>query len=255
MVSVELQGRLGNHLYQYVMARVISEKLDYDFTIPNGVPYGDKTVKGGWLGNKFFNCDMGIQPYRKQTNVFKEIGDKFNSEVFDIDNNTHLNGWWQSERYFEGFEGEIREWFKMDTPTNNIIDDNTCVIHFRAQDAYLRDYLLPKKYFISAKEHINSRINKDIKFIVITDNKPLAKKYFPYDTIYQNDMRTDFQLILHSKYKIISSSTFSWWASWLGLLNSEIVIAPDRWLNYNYNFTKDETFFPKDIKTKNFIYL
>ncbi len=33
MISVELRGRLGNQLFQYAVCRIMSEKLDCDFSI------------------------------------------------------------------------------------------------------------------------------------------------------------------------------------------------------------------------------
>lgn len=255
MISIELQGRLGNHLYQYAVARVMAEKIGCEYTIPNGKLTGGSSVTGGWLGNKIFNCDMGVQPFKKQPNIFTENNDAYTPEINDIKDNTHLNGWWQSEQYFEGYENKIREWYNIEKPDSPYIGGDYCIIHFRAQDAYLHHNLLPKSYFVNAKNYVIEKTNNNINFVIVTDNPTKAKEYFTEDIIIHNDMKTDFQLIMYSKYKIISHSTFSWWASWLGEPDSEIIIAPNRWLNNNYRFSKDESFYPKSIKTKNFIYL
>lgn len=75
------------------------------------------------------------------------------------------------------------------------------------------------------------------------------------DIIISNEMCVDYSLLFHSKYKIISASTFSWWASYLSLENSAIIIAPDRWMNYNKNIINDDIFIPNDIRTNRFIYI
>lgn len=251
MITVELKGRLGNHLFQYVICRIVAEKNGYEYSIPDGVPFGDKSISGGWLGKKLFSCSMGGE-YKNQPNVFKEKDNSFTMGVFNVVDNTHIDGWWQSEKYFYGWEEKIKEWYKMDDID---IDDNICVIHLRAQDGYLvGNHLLPVDYFISSKEKVKE-MNGNVEFLIVTDNIEMGNKYFPDDRVVSNDMKTDFGLIKSAKYKIISNSSFSWWAAWLGLTDSELVIAPDRWMNYNYNRDNGNTFYPLDIKTKKFIYL
>lgn len=253
MISVELKGRFGNHLFQYALCRIVAEKNNYNFCIPNGDFLGVNSVYGGWLGRKLFKCSHGLK-YERQSNSFNE-GNVFSEDVFNIPDSTHLNGYWQSPKYFKGYEEKIRKWYHIEKPESEYINSDYCVIHLRAQDGYLRDnYVLPKLYFDTAKSYIK-KINPHIKFVVVTDNLDMAKHYFSGDIIIKNDMKLDFQILLYSKYKIISNSSFSWWASWLGIPNSEIIIAPDRWMNYNFNKHKEDKFYPYDIKTKEFIYL
>jgi hypothetical protein len=90
---------------------------------------------------------------------------------------------------------------------------------------------------------------------VITDNHSLAKKYFPDDLIINGTDVEDFKTIYNSKCKIISNSTFSWWASWLNSDNSDLIIAPNRWMNYNFNKFNENTFYPHNIDTIFFNYI
>ena len=227
MITTELKGRIGNQLFQYAVCRIMSIKLNTDYAYW-GWP---------WIGDRFFNLPKLNKS--KATTLFKEGLNKYNKELLNITDNTHIDGYWQSEKYFIGFEDEIRNWFHMEDIE---MDDNQCVIHFRAQDGYLSDnYVLPVTYFDQAKEIIKKE-NPNIRFLVVTDNINMAKKYFKGDTIISNNMKKDFRLIKSAKYKIISNSSFSWWAAWLNLPTSKMVIAPNRWMNYNYNKFKEDKY-------------
>ena len=245
MVTVELRGRLGNQLFQYSICRVMAERLGCEYSIPPE-----------WLGKEIFKCDLGGNPYTKSSTVFDEGVNAFNSDIFNIGNDTHLFGFWQSEKYFMGYENKIRSWLKLDVPSTPYIQKEYCTIHFRAQDGYLREnFVLPVSYFERCKEYVRDKVGPHIRFVVVTDNPQLSKKYFPNDIIINNDMKTDLAILTHSTYKIISNSSFSWWAAWLGLPNSQLVVAPKRWMNYNNTITQEDSFYPHDIVTSNFHYI
>lgn len=254
MISIELKGRLGNHLFQYALCRVVAEKNNYEFSIPNGKKIGDQSVSGSWLGSELFNCSLG-KKFSKQTNTFSENKNSFSPDVFNIGDGTHLNGYWQSEKYFNNYEDKIREWYKIDIPDTPFIGEEYCVIHYRAQDAYLRENIMPTQSFFECGKNKIKESYPNIKFVVISDNPTLAFKKFKGDIILNNDKKTDFSIILHSKNKIISNSSFSWWSAWLGARDSNLIIAPNRWMNYNFNLNKDDIFYPNNIRSKYFNYI
>lgn len=242
MITTELKGRLGNHLFQYVTCRVVADSKNYSYSIPRN-----------WLGSKLFkNADLG-KDYIRQNTVFKEGINKYNPDVFNISDNTHIDGYWQSDKYFSERKDDIKDWFKIDNI--NIKYENYCVIHLRAQDDYLtKNYLMPIDYFLNAKKYVKTKY-PNIDFLIISDNYLLAKKYFPKDLVLNNSEVEDFKIIYISKCKIISNSTFSWWASWLNSDNSDLIIAPNRWMNHNYNKFKENIFYPYDISTDTFHYM
>jgi hypothetical protein len=111
-------------------------------------------------------------------------------------------------------------------------------------------WFLEKKYYQDSMNYVKEMI-PNISFLIITDDVNDSKSLFPnIDCISSDDMKTDFLALLHSKYNIISNSTFSWWSAWLK--EKEIVVAPNNWLNYN---KPGLGFYPVDMKTKEFIYL
>ena len=97
MVSCSLYGRAGNQYFQVSATIAYSLKNNMYYSIPkNGLNFGVKTHY------KFPNqTDLKADlVYYQPTHGYTEIP-KFS----DI----HLNGHFQSEKYFEGFKDEIRQ--------------------------------------------------------------------------------------------------------------------------------------------------
>lgn len=237
MITIELKGRLGNQMFQYATCRSIAERNSTEFGIIN---------PNKWLGNGLFNCD--VKKATPEKYAYKETKDRVfekNKEVLNK-NNVHLDGFFQSEKYFLDYEKKIKDWFQ--TKDLNV-DDNKCIIHLRGGDYKSHGYLLSREYFEKAKSLIKG-INENILFEIVTDDKSLAKKYFPNDTVSMEDQNNDFLKIKNAKYLIISNSSFSWWGGWLNN-NAEKIIAPKYWFNRENN----KNWYPYDIKSKKFTYV
>lgn len=234
---------LGNHLFQYVICRLVAEKNNYNFFIPYS----------GYLKDFFPNLELGVKDGEIINTFFEDTGhQQFNPEIFNLPNFTNLSGYFQTEKYFENYEYNVFEWFNMgDLPK---LDENLCLIHLRGGDnrtgpiAIQLGWLLPKEYYEKAMAKI-IEYNKDVIFKVITDDVELSKIYFPNLEIMSKNTIEDFKLLRSCKYSIISPSTFSWWARWL---SNGITIAPNNWLNYN---NPAKGFYPVDIKSKKFKYV
>ena len=243
MIRAKLRGRLGNQLFQYAICRIVAEQNGYDYSIPKE-----------WQGQRLFECSLGVDcTHEENLNIFKEGKNKFNPEVFDVKDNTIIEGFWQSDKYLSGYEEQVKEWFRPSKIKPIKMKDNTCVIHLRMKDRYNRDLKLPKEYFDKAKEIVTSKVGQSIKFLIVTDNPNGAKNYFKDDKIISGTLTEDFITIHQAKYKIISASTFSWWASWLNTTEDSLIIAPNKWMDYNRPNSK--LFFPIDIKTDKFTYI
>ena len=244
MIRAKLKGRLGNQLFQYAICRIVAEQNGYEYSIPKE-----------WQGQRLFECSLGVDcTHEENLKTFNEGENKFNPEVFDVKDNTILDGFWQSDKYLYGYEEKVKAWFKPKKINSINIKDNTCVIHLRMKDRYFWEkYRLPIEYFDKAKEIVKSKVDQSIKFLIVTDNPEMAKSYFKDDEITNNNMEADFFTIYQAKHKIISASTFSWWASWLNATEDSLIIAPNKWMHYNK--INSNLFFPRDIKTDKFEYI
>jgi hypothetical protein len=270
MISVYLNGRLGNNLFQYVFCRIASLKNNCNFFIPKNSEesktfyshFSHKFNKSFempcesnphfWTGEKLFNVDYGFN----DGNIIKFVED---INIENVTDGTLLVDFYQSDSYMLEYRDTIiNEWFKFNdtvkSESKTLLEkyniDEYCYIHLRGTDyKTIHQYYLPIDYYLNAINYIKN-FKPDIKLLIITDDIDEAKRMFPEDEVVSNSTEIDFYLISQSKYKIIPNSSFSWWASWLSKKN-EITVAPNNWFNYN----KGGGFSPQGIKTSFFTYL
>jgi hypothetical protein len=270
MISVYLNGRLGNNLFQYAFCRIASIKQNCNFYIPNNrdesisfysycsqktFRYFEMSCESNphyWTGEKLFNIDYGFN----DSNIIKSVED---INIENVTDGTLLVDFYQSDSYLLDYRNIIiNDWYKFNESIveeskdllNRYNIDEYCYIHLRGGDyKTIPQYFLPISYYVKAINHI-TEINPKIKFLVITDDIDEGKKMFPKFDVISNTTEIDFYLISQSKYKIIPNSSFSWWASWLSK-NNKITIAPNNWFNYN----NGDTFSPPGIKTSFFTYI
>jgi len=254
MISISLKGRLGNQIFQYVICRLIALKNNYNFYIEE---IGEPSTEGMHVKDFFENIELG-----KKDGDIKFIFNEdhnlqtFNPQIFQIPDFTKISGFFQSPRYYKDYEKIVRSWFNLALSEkakfllNKYNPKDFCYIHLRGTDYKNHNHwFLNKDYYQKSINYIKN-IKKDIKFLIITDDQNEASNSFPHIENLSEDMKTDFLLLLNSRYTIISNSSFAWWPAWLK--EKEKVIAPNNWLNYN----KPELgFYPIDIKTDGFIYI
>jgi hypothetical protein len=248
-------GRLGNQMFQYSVCRIISEKLNYNFYIPEKV---HDSAEKQHIKNFFHNLELGTKDGEIKFVIQEDhTCQVFNPNFFLVEDFTKFIGFFQSPKYFKGYEEKIKSWFQHEP--SEIVDNflkkydtnKYCYIHLRGTDYKNHNlFFLNKDYYNKAIDKINS-IAPNLSFIVFTDDLKTSKEMFPeFECFSHADMMIDFQLLKNAKFNIIPNSTFSWWAAWLGKKN--IVIAPNNWLNYNRPI---DGFYPVDIKTDEFFYV
>lgn len=270
MISVYFNGRLGNQIFQYVSLRYVSSKNRSNFWAPSNHSesvdfYSTMSSRFGrcfelptdtnphyWIGNNIFQIDFGV--YDNDINMISDT-----EELDSISESSLMVGFYQTDKYIQNIRDDVKSWLvlrpELKDKSKNILNkyptSEYCYIHFRGGDYKQIDkYYLPIQYYIDSAKKI-SDINKDIKYVVITDDCEEAKKFFPNYDVISNSMEIDFYLLYSSKYTIIPNSSFSWWASWLNDDNI-ITIAPERWFNYNKG---EGDFDPPYVKSSRFTYI
>ena len=236
---------LGNHLFQYVLCRLVSEKKGYNFYL----------TPENYIVKCFKDVEIGVNDGEIQHEYIENFTQAHDSSIFNLHDFTNLVGYFQTEKYFLDDEDNIKSWFKVevDSETQEVLDkyplENYCYIHLRGGDYKITNQLLPKTYFIEAMNLVKTKYCQ-LSFVIITDDIELSKSYFPEIDAISNDVVTDFKSLYFSKYSIISNSSFSWWSSWLS--DKIVTIAPKKWLNYNQ---PSMGWHPIDIETSKFIYI
>ena len=157
-----------------------------------------------------------------------------------------LEGYWQSERYFEDIEDIIRNDLRIVPPTDRenrnmaekIADNTSVAIHIRWFDSpedRQSPYNISIDYYKRAIEILERRLSAP-HYFVFSDNPeaavaklPLTKDRMTLVAHNANDglAHADLWLMKQCQHFIIANSTFSWWGAWLSENREKIVLAPD----------------------------
>lgn len=277
MITTNLTGNLGNHMWQYAVCRTVAEKLGYKWGI-NPSPTHD--YYSGKNQMYFMDVDFG-EEVKGIERDFHELWLTYNhidsvnitmldKRVYEIQDNTRLighngaaGGIYQSEDYIIERKEDISKWFSLNKKysdhyksilnQNNIsLDDDLCVINFRGGEYRgIPNVLLRKEYWRDAVNHMLS-FNPNMKFLVITDDPDCARRFMPFPMgAHHVDIGFDFYAVNQAKWCIISNSTFGWWAAWLNKRANKI-IAPKYWARHNVS---DGYWATGDSYTRCFTYL
>ncbi|MCX6755652.1 MAG: DUF3431 domain-containing protein [Candidatus Nomurabacteria bacterium] len=254
---------LGNQLACYIATRVIAKDRGYNFGIMHpekfkgldffNLDFGEKVIGGkGPEGGPVVELPQGIKYYYNERKItHPENGADirlYDKDLVNVLDNTKIDGCMQDEQYIIHRKDEIREWLKVKEEYEyyDYSNENTCVINFRGGE-YTRhnDFFLNKDYWINAINHM-LKINKNFRFIVITDDVYTAKKFFPHYEVFHFSIAKDYVIIKNAHYLILSNSSFAWFPAWLSE-NLKYCIAPKYWGRHNisdgywslgYNITK-----------------
>lgn len=222
---VDVIGGLGNQI----------------FIIAAGYAYAKRHGKNLIVNDSNWGAGQGNHPSGYKSNIFKNF--QFGSitsnptviaekranydELPYIEGDVTLSGYFQSLKYFEDCKDEFIELLELPAIRPEM---DKVAVHIRRGD-YLKHahihYVCNTDYF--EKQFI--RFNP--KYVdVFTDSPDHVRNEFKHRTLNIITGNTELEdLALMSQYdKIIcSNSSFSWWASLLGVKKKQIVV-PDVWL-------------------------
>ena len=240
---------LGNQLWCYVVTRVIAKNKGYDFGIKSpekfkcndflSLDLGQPVTGGtGPEGGPPHTLPNGITHYYSERKITHPSNGRdirmYDKNLVDIPDNTKIDGIMQDEQYIVHRKDEIRQWLKVkeEYECYDFSNDDTCVINFRGGEyVYIKSVFLLQKYWDDAVENMR-KINKDFKFIVITDDVVTAKKFFPKFDVFHFGIAKDYAVIKNAKYLILSNSSFAFFPAWLNE-NLKFCIAPKYWSQHN----------------------
>lgn len=156
----------------------------------------------------------------------------------------HLEGYWQSERYFEDVASTIREDLRIIPPTDATNLDiaqriRSCLsvaVHVRFFDApqNQRGHNASEDYYALAVAKM-ATLAPDAHYFVFSDQPAAARARIPLPderiTLVAHNQGdehayADLWLMTQCQHFIIANSTFSWWGAWLANGAGKQVIAP-----------------------------
>lgn len=275
-VITRLEGGLGNIMFQYALGRYLSLKngarLKFDVSSCKVNLLGDyslslelfninieeniatdKEIKlFEWYkiksGRQWFLYNLFFADTNK---YIKEKWFHFDPEILKLRGDIYLNGWWQTEKYFNTIREQLLNDFTVREPlsgrnkyfSEKITATNSISIHFRRLDYVknkkTRNYHgeLSKEYYKEALGIIVSKVKNPVFFIFSDDPLWVQENIsFPLETVYvlgndpMESPHEDMRLMSLCKHNIIANSSFSWWGAWLNQNKEKIVIAPNVWL-------------------------
>jgi hypothetical protein len=239
---------LGNQLACYVTTRVVAKDKGFDFGIMNphkfkcldfmDLDFGLPVTGGsGREGGPPDTLPDDIQHYFKERWLYLSNGsnvtiDDLNLE--SIQDNTKIDGIFQSEDRIIHRKDEIRQWLKVKAEKDcyDYSDPNICIINYRGGEyASVVHFHLNGKYWDDAIDRMR-KINPNFRFVVITDDVERASRQFPDFEVKHFDVGTDFTIIKNAHYLILSNSSFPYFAT---LLSDTVkyILAPKYWGRYN----------------------
>lgn len=228
MVSFVNQGRAGNFFFEAATALAYALRHGLDFTVPATTrnPKWDP-IYFPHLVNPNYNPKL-------PTVYIKESGHQYQELPFYEqyrNRNIILQGYFQSELYFKEYREEILKAFALPWNPHNDVS-----IHVRRGD-YLqypdKHPVVPAEFYVDAIEHFYKKGYRD--FYVFSDDIPYCKKSFishaGVNFIFSEDKNEieDLVGISNCAHHIGSSSTFSWWGSWLSRNADSITVTPKLW--------------------------
>jgi len=267
---VVLKGGLGNQLFSYSAARRLATVNSAELVIDSQSGFADDIRYRRAYSLRHFNIRARtataserlepmsrlrrrlnrsasrLLPFARRRYITQE-GLALDRRLLELrfDGCRYIEGYWQSESYFEDIEPIIRDELKILTPFNHenqLMADvihrfNSVGIHVRWFDDRSEDALsnCPLDYYQRAIAFVEQRLS-DPHYFIFSDNpgKAVRTLTFPHDRVTAVDLNDgnddaigDLWLMSQCKHMIIANSTFSWWGAWLGKSPGQIVISPD----------------------------
>ncbi len=281
MIIIQMMGGLGNQMFQYALYRqLISmgkevkmddragfvEDMQRDPELEVfGIDYeraSRKEIIKMRDSSPALTAKVRRKLFGRHNNSYFEENKCFQSKIFDWDN-IYLEGYWQSEKYFQDVGDELRQKFSIERLKNNpdknfrlskqsesylwkIEQTQSVSIHVRRGD-----YLLPQNQELFGSictDHYYERAIKaiverypDCIFYVFTNDEEWSiewlKKFAGGKNKFINvevPEHKDYEalaLMSRCKHNILANSSFSWWASYLNDNPFKMVMAPEKWMN------------------------
>ena len=280
VIIVRMQGGIGNQLFQYAFyLNLISKRKNVYLDFSHFSKYSKRPLK---IFEAFeFECPLAPsnivnqylqlryprfiyrlfnRPLRLISNyqimnsnnikyIFKE-NDNLHPEAYKYIRYGYLDGYWQSEIYFDNIIQNIPSIFKFKTVNNISVlqmktrilnSNNNTSLHWRRGDyvGHKNSGINLESYFENSLKYMISKKNIKDVFVFTEDPKWVKQKLENY-CLNINFVHVSEELSNHEDYhelflmtlcknNIISNSSFSWWGAYLNRYDQKMVIAPDKW--------------------------
>lgn len=277
-VVVGLSGGLGNQMFQYAAGRALAVRLGAPLVLDLSWFHGQKKRQFA-LSPFRIVAELRSQcpwlPGRGQALVSR-ISRRWARRIFGVpvlrESHFHytpefavptegvfLEGYWQSERYFDEIRPLLEADFALDMPLppacsalrEAIAASDSICVHVRRGD-YLTDPVAARTHGTCAKDYYRSGVHELALGLerphcfVFSDDPAWVRNHLALDcetTVVDlngpDDAHLDLALMAACCHFLIANSSLSWWGAWLGQHPGKRVIAPVRWFLTQNKDTRD----------------
>jgi len=266
MVVPVLKGGLGNQMFQIACAYAYAKKHGKDFGLNYNIPHT------GSQGNSPINYKNTLYKNIPTTEVIPQttLQEKrfAYQEIPKHKDNILLDGYWQSEKYFNDYRTEVKELFyfsdtdkeKWNKLTEKLEPESIIGCHVRRGD-YIHyedihpclgwNYYKQAVYYLERSNTITTEnvvdnvvVCCDDWFSLNEENIFTPTQYIKYFSTEGSSELQDLYTLSMCKRLIISNSTFSWWAAFLGKSRGNSVVAPKKWFGASGPQNVDDLYDP-----------
>jgi len=244
MVVTKHIGRLCNSMFQIATSIGYARKYGYQWAADTGSGVSDpySAIHKVYPNLPKENWGAGSR-YQEHPNEFCEIHGVHKNQchfdyhpIPDLGGRVSMMGFFQSYKYFEGQDEEIKKVFAL--PHVDGYEDYVS-IHVRRGDYVQHAGSFPpvdEKYLDTALDEMSQRLEtKHMKIMWFSDDIEWCKKTSKniqgeYKELHEfsegRNEYHDLSLMASCGHHIIANSTFSWWASYLGHNPDKITVCP-----------------------------
>lgn len=253
MVYIELNGRVGNHLFQIAAGaslakinntefRVVCHR-DYKLAVPDNC-YIEDYIKQ--FSDNLYSKIVIENERPTHYSLYNEPS--YNYSPIPYINNILLHGTFQSHKYFDPctvkdlFEIPSSIRLYIESKYGDLLKQGITSINVRRGD-YCKQ---PHKYPICGMYYFKKAINYigiEKKYLIISDDIEWCKRNFVGNNFYFVDDEEpiiDLYIQTMCENNIMSNSTFSWWGAWLNSNANKVVVCPTPWYGRSV-YTKLDT--------------
>ena len=191
-----------------------------------------------------------IRQALRGNNLVVERSKSFEPSILKLGDNKCMVGSWQSEKYFEDICGLVKEDFKFKQtvlPVSGSLRDEILSVNAVCVNVRRGDYVTSRIYSRDIGALALSYFQKGISiclekldnphFFIFSDDIEWCREHLrisaPASFVLHEHAGAKFgnylQLMSACTHFLISNSTFSWWAAWLGEKKGSLVLAPSQW--------------------------
>ncbi len=258
MITVNLRGGLGNQMFQYACARVLSIKNQDGLKLDTA--WLNLANKVGDVHRPFSLQHFNIQGtiaqsgalYGLYTKLRRKLTNEswhitFEPHILSLQGDVHLDGYFQSPKYFEDIRPTLLREFVLKDKSEAVANvekmlhkSESVAVHIRRGDYAENPKVLKEfgvcslTYYEKALAFMNQKL-PEARYFVFSDDIAWVKENLAFgkNVVFVSDPSfsdaDELYLMSQAKHNIIANSTFSWWAAWLNNNEDQTVIAPNPW--------------------------